>query len=435
MSRVIGKQTAEDSAYFIVKGNVSQLNNLLKNVTKNDDDILYIFVENNNRRVVAYAFKKGFYLSILNNILNINDNTKHLSTIKLVSTEYGRIYDTAAPILNGKLGIVRVGASLSRAEKLPLLLIRSIIIITIFMSILVIILFGSITWWITIPVVKLLDATKKVKKGDYDVKINIPRDDDMGKLSKAFNEMALNLKEAENERIENEKLRKNFISSIINAQEEERKSISRNLHDILGQFLSYLKIKLRMLDDINNLDEIKSKIYQIRGDLTEGFTVIHDIAKNLRPSILDEMGLSQAINLYIGDIIKNNPDIKIEFYPVNLVNQRFDKNIEINIYRIIQEAVLNILRHACAHSIKIILENYEQKIRGIIEDNGAGFECRNENKEYLGINGMKERANLLGGELTVESEINLGTVVKFYVPVENYSSEEGDNKGDNGNYS
>ncbi len=430
MSRVIGKQTAKESADFILNRNFNRLNSLLKNEILNDNDILYIFVENNSGKIIASAFQKGFFIfGYIKKQSEYNNNApQHLSSVKLTSSVYGKIWNTSAPILNGKLGIVRVGLSLNRAKRTPLLLIKYITIITIFAAFLIIGLSSAITWWLITPLVKLSDATEEVKRGNYDVNVNIARDDEIGKLSKAFNEMALSLKEAEQERIKNENLRKNFISGVINAQEEERKNISRDLHDSVGQFLSSVKIKLRMLDDVNELGKIKDKIHQIRGDLMEGLSLIHDIAKNLRPSILDEMGLVNAINLYIADAVENNPNIKIDFYHINLENYRLDKHIEINIYRIVQEALLNVVRHAFASSVTIILDKVcEGKIRGIIEDDGVGFECFEGNKDYLGINSMKERAKLLGGELTIESEKDLGTVVKFSIPLAGYLENTNDN--------
>jgi signal transduction histidine kinase len=277
-------------------------------------------------------------------------------------------------------------------------------------------IFKIIAWWFLTPIIKLWNATEKIKANDYNIHLATPANDEIGKLSRSFSEMALILKEAESERIKNEDLRKDFIKKIINAQEEERKKIARSLHDRLGQFLSSLKIKLRMLDDYTDEGEVKIKINKIRNDLTEGFNLIHDMAKNLRPSILDEVGLINAVSQYISDVVKNNPDIKIDFYPINFKDCVFDENLEVNIYRIIQEAVLNVLCHACATSITIILERHEEKIRGIIEDNGVGFGCCGEDYDHLGIDGMKERAKLFDGELTIESEKNLGTIVKFYIP-------------------
>ncbi len=423
MSMVIGRHISEDSANFIIKGNYNKLNILLKNEIKYNKNILYIFYLNNNGTIVTHAFHKGFYVNIVSNILKKNHIQNKLSIVKFNNKLYGKILDVSFPVSNNKLGAIRVGISINHMkdsffrQESPLFL-KNVILILIFTFIFMLSIFKIIAWWFLTPVIKLYEATEKVKTGDYSVQITAKGHDEIGKLSNSFTEMALILKEAEQDRIKNEGLRKDFIKKIINAQEEERREISRSLHDIFGQFLSSLKIKLRMLDDYdcNDAVEVKSKIHQISNDITEGFNLVHDMAKNLRPSMLDEIGLINTIKQYIADVVKNNPAMKINFYPVNFDDCRLDKNLEINIYRIIQEAVLNIIRHACANSVTIILERYEGKIRGVIDDNGMGFGCCGEDYEHLGIDGMKERAKLFGGELAVESEKNLGTVVKFYIP-------------------
>ena len=422
MSMVIGRHISEDSMNFIAGGNYNKLNILLKNEVKNNKNILYIFYLNNRGAVTAHAFHKGFYLNIVGNILKKNNSQNKLYIVKYNNEIYGKILDTSFPVSNGRLGTVRVGISIDRmkdsffSQESPLFF-KNIVLILISSFIFIYLIFKIIAWWFLTPVVKLYEATEKIKAGDYNVHTAAKGYDEIGKLSNSFNEMALILKEAEQERAKNEDLRKDFIKKIINAQEEERRKLSRSLHDRFGQFLSSLKIKLRMLDDYKDVVEVKNKIQQIRDNITEGFNLVHAMAKNLRPSMLDEVGLINTVKQYAADVAKNNPAIKIDFYPINLEDCRLDKNIEVNIYRIIQESVLNVISHACADSVTIILERYEGKIRGIIEDNGKGFGCCGEDDyEHLGIDGMKERAKLFGGELTVESEKNLGTVVKFYIP-------------------
>ena len=425
MSMVIGKHISEDSANFIAGEDYNKLNILLKNEVKNNKNILYIFFLNNKGTITAYAFHKGFYLNIVGNILKKNNSRNKISIVKYNNKIYGKILDTSFPVHDGRLGDVRVGISMDRmkdsffSQESPLFL-KNIILILIFSSIFIYLIFKIIAWWFLTPVVKLYEATEKIKAGDYNITTDAKGYDEIGKLSNSFNEMAFILKEAEKERVKNEDLRNDFVKKIINAQEEERRKLSRSLHDRFGQFLSSLKIKLRMLDDCNDVAEIKNKIQQIRDNLTEGINLIHNMAKNLRPSMLDEVGLINALKQYIADVVKNNPAMKIDFYPINFLEDRqLDKSIEVNIYRIIQESILNVISHACADSVTIILERYEGKIRGIIEDNGKGFGCCGEDDQHLGIDGMKERAKLFGGELTIESENNLGTVVKFYIPVTN----------------
>ena len=430
MSEVVGRHIAYDATSFILHRNINQLNNLLRNEIKNNKSILYIFYRNNKGIIAASAFRSNFRLNILDNASTVKNNRNRLSTIKSVNDAHGKFMDISVPVSDGKLGIIRVGVSVKQI-KAPFLryegppFYKYISLILIFTAVLLYLIFTAIAWRFSTPVVELWKAAEKIKKGDYDVYINNSSDDEIGKLSKAFNEMTLSLKEAEQKRIKNENLRKNFISGVINAQEEERKNISRDLHDRVGQFLSYLKIKLKMLDDINDLNEIKNKIHQIRGDLTEGLDLIRDIAKNLRPGALDEIGLISAIDIYINDVVKNSAGIKIYFYPVNFENYRLDKHLDIIIYRVVQEAVLNVILHASANFITIILEKHEGKIKGIVKDNGTGFDYCEGNEDYLGINGMKERVKLFGGELTIESEMNLGTAVKFQIPIPVATNLEG----------
>ncbi len=425
LSQFIAKELAVDSKGFMLKKHPRQLDALLAGELADNDRILYAFAENKKGKIFASAFKKGFYLNILNSGRSLNiygsksNNHDLLSTVKVTSPVYGEIYDTSAPIRGGKLGIMRVGLSLKYAGYR--FFQKSIIFISVLIMLFIMLLSISITLMLTNPLKKINEAVQRIKKGDYDIHLNassISENDEIGKLSKAFNEMALGLKEAEDERDKNEDLRKNFVNRIINAQEDERKNISHGLHDRLGQFLFAVKLKLRMLEDLHDLNEIKPRILQIRKDLDNGVELIHKIVKDLRPPLLDDRGIVDAIIAYINDMAKNNENVKINFYPINLENNRFNKEIEINIYRIIQEAVLNSLRHAYPNNITIIIEKYKDNIRGVIVDDGIGFECNKNNDGQFGITGMMERAKLLGGELTIESEKGIGTVVKFRIPTD-----------------
>lgn len=423
MSTIIGRHIAENSENLIAGKKYYKLKILLKKETKYNKNILYILYRNKKGIVIAFAFHKGFYPNIVGNVLKTNNNRTGISVIKYNNGIYGKILDASFPVFKGKLGVIRVGISLDSMkhsffkEEYPYFF-KNIVLILLFTFVFIYLIFKIIAWWFLTPVVKLHNAVEKIKEGNYDIKIAAKGDDEIGKLTNSFGEMALILKEVEQERVKNEELRKDFIKKIINAQEEERKKISRSLHDRFGQFLSLLKIKLKMLEDCTGDEvEVKNKIRQMRDDLAEGLNLVHDMVKDLRPSLLDEAGLINAVKQYIADVVKNNPSIKIDFYPLNLDEGGLKKNLEVNIYRIIQEAVLNVIRHACADTITILLDKLDGKIRGIIEDNGKGFGYAAEGDyEHFGIDGMKERAKLFGGELTVESEKKLGTIVKFCIP-------------------
>ncbi|MCL4322482.1 MAG: histidine kinase [Deltaproteobacteria bacterium] len=413
MSNSIGKQLSSQSVNYILEDNIYALTRLLKNSLKNDPDVVYAFIQNKRGEVIASTFNGGFPAGLL----KVNDfKPKGLSTVK-IKTNKGMIYDTSAPILEGRLGSVRVGISSVRSNLTLYSLIRSIFFSMIFAAVLAIILSGAIAWWVMAPIVKLSEAVNIVKNGSYDVKLDVKRDDEIGKLTNGFNEMVNSLKKANSEQIENDNLRKNFITNVIKAQEEERKRIARDLHDQFAQLLAYIKIRFGLLKDLNDFKEARSSIIQISEDLTKALDLVRDIAKSLMPGILDEMGLVCAASSYIDDINKKSADFKVDFYTGGSIkDKRFHPNTEINVYRIIQEALSNVILHSQTNYAKISLEEGGGKIRGAIEDYGIGFKYDIIKKDSFGIFGMIERAKLLGGDLEIESLPGKGTAVKFWVP-------------------
>ncbi|MCL4428103.1 MAG: HAMP domain-containing protein [Deltaproteobacteria bacterium] len=412
MSLAIGKQLSSQSVNYILEDNFYALEKLLKSSVKSDPDLVYAFIENKKGEVIASTFDGGFPADLL----KVNSfNPKSLSAVKIKTNE-GLVYDTAVPILRGRLGTVRVGISTKRSSMLLYSLIRSIIIVMIFAAVLAIILSSSIAWWVMTPIVKLSEAFNKVKSGSYDVKLDIKRDDEIGMLARDFNKMAVSLKKADEERMENDNLRKNFINNVIKAQEEERKRIAKDLHDQFAQMLAYIKIRIGLLKNLNNIEEARESVAQISEELTKALFI--NIARSLMPGILEEMGLVCAVTSYIDDINKKSLNFKVDFYSdYDIKNKRFDQNIEINVYRIIQEALSNVILHSHSNYAKINLGIAEGKIIGSVEDYGTGFNYGLISKDSLGIFGMTERAKLLGGDLKIESKTGAGTLINFYIPL------------------
>ena len=414
MSLAIGKQLSSQSVNYILEDNFYALEKLLKSSVKSDPDVVYAFIENKKGEIIASTFNGGFPADLL----KVNRfNPKSLSAVKIKTNE-GLVYDTAVPILRGRLGTVRVGISTKRSNMLLYSLIRSIIIVMIFAAVLAIILSSSIAWWVMTPIVKLSEAFNKVKSGSYDIKLDIKRDDEIGMLARDFNKMAVSLKKADEERMENDNLRKNFINNVIKAQEEERKRIAKDLHDQFAQMLAYIKIRIGLLKNLNNIEEARESVAQISEELTNALDVVRNIARSLMPGILEEMGLVCAVTSYIDDINKKSLNFKVDFYSdYDIKNKRFDQNIEINVYRIIQEALSNVILHSHSNYAKINLGIAEGKIIGSVEDYGTGFNYGLISKDSLGIFGMTERAKLLGGDLKIESKTGAGTLINFYIPL------------------
>lgn len=412
MSRAIGKQLSSQSVNYILEDNIYALTKLLRNSLKSDPDVVYAFIENKKGGVIASTFNGGFPKGLL----EVNTfRPNNLSTVK-IKTDKGAVYDTSVPILKGKLGAVRIGISTKRSSMLLYSLIRSIIMVMIFAAFLAIILSSSIAWWVMTPIVKLSDAFNNVKNGSYDIKLDVKRDDEIGKLTRDFNKMVDSLKKANDERVENDNLRKNFITNVIKAQEEERKRIAKDLHDQFAQMLAYIKIRIGLLKGLSDIEQARESIIDIGEELAKALDTVRNIARSLMPGILDEMGLVCAIQSYIDDINKKSSDFKIDFWTVNIKNKRFSPNIEINVYRIIQESLSNIILHSQADYAEIRLEEHGGKITGVISDYGTGFKYDIIKKDSLGIFGMIERAKLLGGDLEIKSEPGKGTEVRFWVP-------------------
>jgi signal transduction histidine kinase len=158
----------------------------------------------------------------------------------------------------------------------------------------------------------------------------------------------------------------------------------------------------------------------LRNNLSDDIELVHNIAKNLRPSVIDELGLFSAINYYIDDFAGNyGIKVKYDFEGQGDPQSqcRHSPEIEITIYRIIQEALLNVANHSKASFVRILLKCDKNEFRGIIEDNGIGFKYKQGDVANLGIFGMIERARLFGGNLSIKSEKGKGTTVMFNVNV------------------
>jgi PAS domain S-box-containing protein len=224
------------------------------------------------------------------------------------------------------------------------------------------------------------------------------------------------------ERVSAEVRVKELLRRIINTQEEERQRISRELHDHLGQLLTALQLQLASLTKRN----VKS------GDLRAGVTQAQLVAKQidagldfliweLRPAALDDLGLPAAVGNYVAEWSKHF-DLPAEFHSRGLDQQRFTPEIEINLYRIAQEALNNVAKHAQASRVDVIIEVREQYLMLIIEDDGVGFNPEQEatptsKGRGLGLVGMRERAALVGGRVEIESAPGSGTTVFARVPL------------------
>lgn len=211
--------------------------------------------------------------------------------------------------------------------------------------------------------------------------------------------------------------RSTMTRSIIQAQENERKRISRELHDSVAQELLSSLVDLRVIKYLNVQQDVLQKIQQIEEVLTRLLEQIRNLSVELRPASLDDLGLEAAFRSHFKWIEKN---YGILVYFVSELNgARFNSEIETVIYRICQESILNALKYAGVDEIKVRLFQSDTDLELIVKDQGTGFQVnmRDPKGTGLGLYGMRERAELVGGELAIISEPGAGTMIHLQIPL------------------
>ncbi|WHY01641.1 PAS domain-containing protein [Neobacillus sp. DY30] len=228
----------------------------------------------------------------------------------------------------------------------------------------------------------------------------------MNEKGKPYQYLAIRYEITERKRVEQE-LQK-MMTTIIDVQEEERKRLSRNLHDGIGQNLySHLITINRLLSEMDH-----PLLLQMQKEATQLIEEIRDISWELRPSVLDDLGLVPAIRSFLSRFSEN---YHIDVFFECVLNRRLDISIELTIYRIIQEALTNIRKYAEVSEAAVTIREMDQMIRVMIEDKGLGFDVDSQSRG-VGLFSMDERARAVGGELTINSSPGKGTRVILEVP-------------------
>lgn len=278
---------------------------------------------------------------------------------------------------------------------------NDILLVSIVISIFILGFAQVITKMVTQPIIRLKNAAARLGEGNFDNKVTVRSKDEIGSLAETFNIMSDQLKEERRKR----------ILALFDGQEIERRRVSRELHDGLGQKLVGTKLQIENCDKDDphclrkTMDETKTGILGIVEELRR-------ISNDLMPASLDELGLENALRSLCIDVGRQS-GIEVDF-DVRL-NTAPEENTAIYLFRIAQEGIHNIIKHARASNISMqLLENRDFLIF-ILEDDGAGFQP-DQVFHGNGLSNMKERAGLLGGTFTVESEPGKGTTIRVKIP-------------------
>jgi PAS domain S-box-containing protein len=220
----------------------------------------------------------------------------------------------------------------------------------------------------------------------------------------------------------------NLSQMLMQSQERERQMISRELHDGIAQNLSTLKIGCDLIFDDQPAmpHELKVKMAKYSNLLDQTITAVRNLAYDLRPPVLDEIGLVKALAIYCEEFYENS-GVKVDFQSGGIHKLNLDSNTEIHLYRLVQEGLNNIRKHAHATRATIKMVGAFPNIILRIEDNGKGFdvtarELKLNKERRMGLRSMKERVKLLQGRMTIQSRPMKGTKILITYPLKDKNS-------------
>jgi PAS domain S-box-containing protein len=218
-----------------------------------------------------------------------------------------------------------------------------------------------------------------------------------------------------------EEERRWFLKRVIDAQDDERRRIARELHDEAGQALTSLIVRLRTLQDARSLREAKAQAARLRRGLADTIGGLGRLARGLHPSLLDDLGLVAVLKRHAAEAAEALA-IPIRVRTKGLGSRRLPRAVETALYRIAQEALTNVARHAVAKRVEMVLSRADGTVRLVVRDDGRGFDplarARGARSPHaLGLLGIRERAAALGGTASIDSTPGRGTSVAVAVPL------------------
>jgi signal transduction histidine kinase len=296
---------------------------------------------------------------------------------------------------------------------------------------------------VTLPVSVLTTEAERISAGDLSRAIPDLGEDEIGRLGQALEKMRASLRdlilrvanqnavleekvvertralEGANAQLrEREAVRADLLRKVITAQEDERKRIARELHDETSQSLAALAMGIDA-----SAEAIRSgaqpRLDEVKAIATRTLEDVHRLIFDLRPSVLDDLGLLSAIEWYADRTLrKRGISVRCEFEePL----EKLSPEMETALFRICQEALSNVARHAEADSVLVELGMDDSGLRVSVEDDGRGFDpdepVTDEKRKHWGLLGIRERAELLGGSATIESAVGKGTRVEVRIPI------------------
>lgn len=415
----VAQDLAEKVVTPLLTDDVYGIHQLIDTTLLNNSSIRYIFITDAAGNIVHDSFGNGFPAGLAAANANIPGMPARL---KVLSTDEGPVWDAAAPVLHGRAGTVRVGSSDKQYRTLLNAAVREQLLVTGGVTLLALTIATLLGSFISAQIKALALAAAAVAGGKLGHQVKVYSRDDLGRLSKGFNIMSKNLSEMRNNLAQKEENRRHLMVKVIKAQEEERRRVARELHDNLGQCLSSLGFGLQSATLA--LDADPAKVRPLLRNLYEenlrSQNALRATIYAMRPSVLDDLGLIPALRSYaerrvVGQGIKVDLTAEGE-------EKRLPSEIETAVFRISQEALNNVVRHAAAKHVTVHAELKDDSVDIEVTDDGSGFDAEktwhSTDGNSIGILGMHERAELLDGWVKITSQPGRGCRVRVHIPVE-----------------
>lgn len=389
---------------------------LLEDRLENLGDIIYIFIRGCDDNIIVSTFKKGFpkgLLNINNGPFEMKKSDEEAYNVEKFLVNGKKVYDIAVPLFKGELGTLHLGVSLesSKTEISGFTKINYYVASVIFIGLGIgVLIFALLGIFLSRRIIKLKDFAERIGNGVLDGRIDINTKDELGSLASSFNEMVKSLKE----KIETIK-RLSYL--------EERNRIAFDLHDDLAQNLADIIKRLELCERLFKLEPSKAL-----GELEELKKNTRDILNNIRQTIFNlKLTKSSSFNLY-----DNLTDYITNFQKQNNINANLDISCSIDniatdkakiIFYIIREALTNIKKHSAAGNVIIYLGCLtHDELTVNIKDDGRGFDVNETeisacSSEKFGIIGMRQRAESIGGLLSIRSKAGEGTEISLNIPL------------------
>ena len=407
----ISSEVAELARDAILSHDLLALEELLSMEKEHNDFIAYAFISDNQNRIMAHTFPQGIPKGLLS--LHGSENDASVDVMRYMS-DRGPIQDIQTPIEDGSLGYVRLGLDESAIEKMLADNLLKLVAIILAVGLLGAIFVHHLTHVFTAPLNQLIDFAQKIAKGNADVKPLQPTStDEFGQLTAAMNTMAQHLRHAAQDR-------QRLLAHLMTAQESERRRISMELHDETGQALTALLLSLRTLARQASDEESRQYILAVREEAAHTFQRLRSLAVELRPPALDELGLEAAISNLV-ESYRQHSSVAISFRCQ--LDRDPGETFSLAVYRMTQECLTNILKHAQAEKAEIELQSSDKGILLYVCDNGIGIapqrlrQARKEN--HLGLFGIEERVKFLGGTIQFRADPPAWTtVIAITLPLE-----------------